>query len=211
MLRNKNKIFLGIIVSFAIGGTMFFLHEKTKAEPPNEEFIIESQNEEEVVIKTDKGGNTDQETPEIIIVDVKGAVVNPGIYPSKDGERVHDIIQKAGGTVDNANINAINLAQKVEDQMVIYVPLIGEETIQSFVGTEQATSNVEEKSSEKVNLNMADEMNLQTLPGIGPSKAAAIVEYRNQNGGFKAVEELKNISGIGEKTFEKLKDLISVE
>ncbi|WP_163101878.1 helix-hairpin-helix domain-containing protein [Peribacillus alkalitolerans] len=212
MLNNKKKIFFGVILSLLIGGSMFFLHDKKKADPPTEEFFIESQIEEDSIVETEKQPITEKGSTEIkIVVDVKGAVVKPGIYPSKEGERVHDLILKAGGVVENANINAINLAQKVEDQMVIYVPVKGEVTNQSVVSTVQVSSNSEDQPSDKVNINLADETTLQTLPGIGPSKAAAILEYRKQNGSFKTVEDLKNISGIGDKTFEKFKDVITVE
>jgi competence protein ComEA len=212
MPKNKKKIIFIVFLLIIIGGTAFFLHDKKKAELPSEEFFIESQSENEVIVESENQPISEKKSTEmIIIVDVKGAVVKPGIYTSREGERVHDLIQKAGGVEKNANMKVINLAQRVEDQMVIYIPVIGEETNSSIVTTAQITSNDEDKPTDKVNLNLADETTLQTLPGIGPSKAAAIMEYRTQNGSFKTVEDLKNISGIGDKTFEKLKEVITVE
>jgi len=149
--------------------------------------------------------------PKEIKVDVKGAVQVPGLYVALEGERVFDLIEQAGGFTEKANRNLVNLAQIVEDQMVIYVPEIGEEEesipLQAGIGS-VSTGNAQEE--QKVNLNTASEMELQTLTGVGPSKAAAIIQFRTENGPFKSIEDLKKISGIGEKTFEKLKEEITI-
>ena len=148
--------------------------------------------------------------PKEIKVDVKGAVQVPGLYVALEGERVFDLVEKAGGFTEEADQNHVNLAQIVEDQMVIYVPVIGEEEnvlLQAGIGN-VGTGNVQKE--QKINLNTASEVELQTLTGIGPSKAAAIIQYRTENGPFKSIEDLKNISGIGEKTFEKLKEDITI-
>ncbi|MFB6469390.1 helix-hairpin-helix domain-containing protein [Cytobacillus sp. Hz8] len=144
-----------------------------------------------------------------IIVDVKGAVNKPGVYEAKDGERVKDIINKAGGLKGKADEKNINFAERVKDEMVVYIPEVGEvpKDMAMANGANEMQNGEENK---KVNLNSADETELQTLPGIGPSKAAAIIEYRETNGSFKAIEDLKSISGIGDKTFEKLQESISV-
>ncbi|MFH5778310.1 helix-hairpin-helix domain-containing protein [Heyndrickxia oleronia] len=142
-----------------------------------------------------------------IIVDLKGEIVNPGIYEANDGERVQDLITKAGGFSKNADKLKVNLAQKVKDEMVIYVPKIGEEINVSLFDEAESTTN---NSEGKVNINSANKDQLQTIPGIGPSKADAIIEYREQKGEFKKIEEIKNVTGIGEKTYEKLKDSISI-
>lgn len=148
--------------------------------------------------------------PKEIKVDVKGAVLVPGLYVALDGERVFDLVEKAGGFTVEADSNLVNLAQIVEDEMVIYVPVIGEEgniPLQAGIGSAD-TGNAQEE--QKINLNTASEMELQTLTGIGTSKAAAIIRYRTENGPFKSIEELKNISGIGAKTYEKLKEEIAI-
>ncbi|MBF0706481.1 helix-hairpin-helix domain-containing protein [Alkalihalobacillus hwajinpoensis] len=140
----------------------------------------------------------------VVLVDVKGAVVAPGVYEINSNGRVKDVIKKAGGFLEDADQVQLNLASKVVDEMVIYVPIVGEVT----------SSSVSEKpsvESQLVSINSADLNELQELPGIGPAKAEAIVQFREDNGGFTAIEELMNISGIGEKTFEKLKDLITVQ
>lgn len=151
-----------------------------------------------------------------VIVDVKGAVKFPGVYQLTSEERVIDAITYAGGYLEEAETRYINHAQKLLDEMVIYIPKKGEslDEMQSFgqgVHSTSFNSNASSTSGDLVNLNTADEMALSTLPGIGPSKAQAIVAYRDENGSFKSIDELKNVSGIGEKTFEKLKDSIVVK
>lgn len=144
----------------------------------------------------------------LMLVDVKGAVKNPGVYEASEGERVNDIINKAGGILQNGEKNAVNFAMKVTDEMIIYVPYIGEE---EEAAIDEASNQASLSSSEGlININKASETELLELPGVGPSKAAAIIEYREQNGGFSAKEDIKNITGIGEKTYEKLEPLISI-
>jgi competence protein ComEA len=140
----------------------------------------------------------------IIMVDIKGAVKNPGVYQAVEGERIYDLVNKAGGFAGGADQNQVNLSQRVVDEMVIYVPLVG-------VEGEGTPLEIGQGQSKFVNINKASESELQTLPGIGPAKALAILEFREANGGFKTIEDLKKISGIGEKTFEKLAPLISVK
>jgi competence protein ComEA len=143
------------------------------------------------------------EEPIIMMVDVKGAVRIPDVYVAEQDERVIDLIKKAGGFTDKADQNQVNLSQHVEDEMVIHVPNLGDsENIQ--IGSNLPQNNL-------VNINKASDSELQTLPGIGPSKALAIIEYRDTNGGFRTVDEIKKISGIGEKTFEKLEPHISIK
>ena len=103
-------------------------------------------------------------------------------------------------------MSKVNLSQKVTDEMIIYIPEFGEEVEPIFLT--QTTNSGQEG---KVDLNKADSAQLETLPGIGPGKAQAIIEYRDMNGPFKTIEDVKNVSGIGEKTFEKLKDHITVK
>ena len=145
-----------------------------------------------------------------IFVDVKGAVTSPGVYEAFDGERVLNLVERAGGLLESADKNNINFAMKVVDEMVLYIPVVGEQN-SSLTDLGAVGSLQEETTTDgKINLNSATELDLQTLPGIGPSKAAAIMEYRDTNGPFKSVEDLMEISGIGEKTFEKLKEHIAV-
>ncbi|KRG15525.1 hypothetical protein ACA30_05370 [Virgibacillus soli] len=145
-------------------------------------------------------------TPEKIFIDLKGAIKKPGLYEVEEGERVYDVVEKAGGLLKTADEKQINFAMKLYDEMVIYIPEINELGLEVSYPGEMNSNN-----DEKVNINQADAAELETLPGIGPSKAATIIQYREENGSFKEIEELMNISGIGEKTFEKLKEQIRTQ
>lgn len=151
------------------------------------------------------------------VIDVKGAVAYPGVYALTEDERIMDAIEMAGGYTEHADPSLINHAQKLQDEMVIYIPKVGEEmneTIGQPIQMPQTSSNstsASVNSSGKVNINQATESELTTLPGIGPSKAAAIIQHRTEVGTFQTVEDLKSVSGIGEKTFEQLKELIDVK
>lgn len=152
--------------------------------------------------------------PEIIKVDVKGAVKSPGIFTAQAGDRVIDLISAAGSFTEKADTDKVNFAQIIEDQMVIYVPEIGEEDKGNLENIQVGTSGdavTKGTSGGLVNLNTATQEDLQTLTGIGPSKANAILEYRESIGKFKEVDELKQVTGIGDKTFERLRDSISVK
>lgn len=154
------------------------------------------------------------EEPAVLMVDIKGAVAAPGIYSLKSGERVNDVIAKAGGLQKEADRTAINLAQKLQDEMVIYVPKTGEEPPAELavaaVPQENAPAHSTASGGQAVNINKAAAEELQQLPGIGQAKAQAIIEYRETTGAFSKPEDLKNVSGIGEKTFEKLEPLVVV-
>ncbi|PTG12320.1 competence protein ComEA [Staphylococcus chromogenes] len=150
----------------------------------------------------------EKETAQItdIIVDVKGAVKKVQPYTMKSNQRVKDVLEKAG-ILPQADLSQINLAEKLIDQKLIYVPKKGEAT--SAQGITPSLSN-QDSQKQPINLNLAQESDLIEVPGIGPSKAQSIIAYRDEKGEFKSVEDLKEIKGIGEKTFEKLKDYFTV-
>lgn len=153
-------------------------------------------------------------------VDIKGAIKVPQVVPVTPGMRVHDVVEMAGGVTGEADQSQVNLAQLVTDQMVIYVPKVGEEvssSTEALVADSQVTeSAVSEISGDTtsdgdlVNINTADTTMLQTLSGIGEKRAADIINYRETNGLFETVDDLDQVSGIGEKTMEKLRPLITV-
>lgn len=204
---NEHKWYIIAALIIIIGGIYYLFDIGNETSIGEVETILPK----EVTGEGNQKSQGDAELPENIIVDVKGQVVKPGVYPSSQGERVIDVIHRAGGLTENADESQVNFAEHVQDAMVIYIPAKGEEGIitggpqTGFVGTEGGSSQ-----QAKVNLNKADETELQTLPGIGPAKATAIIEYR-ETSPFKTIEDLKNISGIGDKTFEKLKDHIDVQ
>ncbi|WKA60068.1 helix-hairpin-helix domain-containing protein [Planococcus shenhongbingii] len=151
---------------------------------------------------------TQNPVPTILMVDIKGQVEKPGVYELPPDSRMKDAIDAAGGFLGTAEPKAINLAMKVQDEMVIYVPAVGEEAVLPAIQPSAAASAGAAEAL--VNLNTAADVDLMTLPGIGPSKAAAIIAYRTETGNFQKVEDLTNVTGIGDKTFEKLKDSITV-
>ncbi|WP_252226973.1 helix-hairpin-helix domain-containing protein [Caldicoprobacter algeriensis] len=142
-----------------------------------------------------------------IKVYIVGAVRYPGVIEVEEGSRLIDVLELAGGATEEADLERVNLALRVQDEGMYKIPKIGEELSEQNPTVSGTTS---EQGQQKVNINTADEATLDTLPGIGPSKAKRIIEYREQNGPFKSIEEIKNVSGIGDKTFEQLKDLITV-
>ncbi|MFS8651792.1 MAG: helix-hairpin-helix domain-containing protein [Caldibacillus sp.] len=168
--------------------------------------------QEEIHREEGESETSGAEEQSVMMVDVKGAVKKPGVYPVSEGERVVDVVAKAGGLTEDADDTKINLSQKVSDEMVIYVPRKDEDLGQLSVGTfTNSTGGSSSSGSNKVNINTASREELQTLPGIGPQKANAIIEYRESQGPFQTIEEIMNVSGIGEKSFEKLQDLITVK
>lgn len=145
---------------------------------------------------------------DLITVDVKGAVKSPGIYDLPVGSRVNDAVQKAGGLTEQADSKSLNLAQKVSDEALVYVPTKGEEAVSQQTGSGTASSTSKEK---KVNLNKASLEELKQVKGLGGKRAQDIIDHREANGKFKSVDELKKVSGIGGKTIEKLKDYVTVD
>lgn len=151
-----------------------------------------------------------------IAVDIKGAVKKPGVYELQTSDRVYDAIMAAGGYKDNANSKVINHAAHVQDEMVIYVPKKGEKVAEAQammpqVATEASANTSAASDTPVVNINTADEAALQTISGIGPAKAKAIVQYRLDNGPFQTVDDLTKVSGIGDKTLERLRSSITVQ
>lgn len=153
-------------------------------------------------------------------VDIKGAIKVPQVVPVTPGMRVHDVVEMAGGVTGEADQSQVNLAQLATDQMVIYVPKVGEEvspSTEALVADSKVTESAVSESSgdgtsggDLVNINTADTTMLQTLSGIGEKRAADIINYRETNGLFETVDDLDQVSGIGEKTMEKLRPLITV-
>ncbi|MDD5893962.1 MAG: helix-hairpin-helix domain-containing protein [Coriobacteriaceae bacterium] len=144
-------------------------------------------------------------------VDVEGAVASPGLYLVSADARVNDAVAAAGGMTSDADRQRVNLAQKVEDGMQVYVPSREEApaaTGTTTTGAGQASSSGASKG--KVNLNTASAEELQTLSGIGPSLSQRIIDYRQANGPFKSVDDLRKVSGIGDTRFKSLKDLVCV-
>lgn len=157
---------------------------------------------------------------EIIVVDIKGAVKYPNIYEMKSTDRVKQLLDKAQ-ILGNADLSTINLAEKLLDQKVIYIPKKGESAIANGNGSNKSNGRQQDQTlslknegnvgqQEKINLNTASESQLLSVNGIGPTKAKSIVEFREQHGKFESVDQLKEVKGIGAKTLEKISDFFVV-
>ena len=204
---DKQKIIkIGIGTIVAIGAIIYYI--LTNQETDAYEDILTN----EVVTQSTVSERPVEEVAKIKVY-VTGEVNAPGVIELEEGARIQDAIEGAGGINSNANLKDINLAYEVSDGEKIYIPNISEESSedgqnQSFMfGSDSKTST---SSSGKVNINKATATELTTVPGIGASTAEKIVTYRNENGKFKSVEEIKNVSGIGASKYESMKDYITV-
>ncbi|HFI0100461.1 TPA: helix-hairpin-helix domain-containing protein [Streptococcus suis] len=151
------------------------------------------------------------EEPSQLVVDVKGAVAKPGLYTLEADARVNDAVEAAGGLTSQADPKSINLAQKLSDEAVVYVASKDENISVVASTTASSAMSQEEKNTSLVNLNTATEADLQTISGIGAKRATDIIAYREANGGFKSVDDLNNVSGIGDKTMESIRPYVTVE
>lgn len=152
----------------------------------------------------------DIEQPAEIKVYLIGQVKNPGVISLYEGDRLEDAIHLAGGILEEADLNRINLALRVKDEGMYYIPQIDEEIPDDIQNTAANNPDGSTVNDKKVNINLADTNELQTLNRIGPVTAEKIIDYREKNGEFESIEEIMDVSGIGEKTFEGIKDDITV-
>ncbi|CUO47958.1 helix-hairpin-helix domain-containing protein [Clostridium disporicum] len=140
----------------------------------------------------------------MIFVEIKGEVLSPDVYELQEGSIVKDLIEKAGGLTGEANISNINRAKKLQNHELVIISNINDENANTVF------NEVILESNGLININLADINELKKITGIGEVKAQSIIEYREKNGGFKSVDEIKNVDGIGEKTFEKIKEKITL-
>ena len=209
-IKEYKIIVICACLGLALGG---FLLIKPSTQKPVTETNLQAEvatvskdsSSEKEVKKEEKDESAEQD---LITVDVKGAVKSPGIYDLPVGSRVHDAVQKAGGLTEEADSKSLNLAQKVSDEALVYVPTKGEEAASQQAASGTASSTSKEK---KVNLNKASLEELKQVKGLGGKRAQDIIDHREANGKFKSVDELKKVSGIGAKTIEKLKDYVTVD
>lgn len=156
-----------------------------------------------------------------IVIYITGAIKNEGVYELEENSRIADSIEKAGGLTEEANINNINLAYVLQDGMKVHIPKKGEnvneinDDTNVYVTREDSISKnskntVSNNNTGKININTATQKELETLPGIGESTAIKIINYRNENGKFSCIEDIKKVSGIGDSKYSKIKDLIKV-
>lgn len=217
-LNKKQKIALGILVTIVLFGIWYYVYAKEEETIITQESLVveEKTTEENVINETETKENTieDEIKPQTIIVHVSGAVKSEGLVELQENSRVADAIEKAGGLTEVADTELLNLASKVEDGMKIHV-ITKEEKSNSQVVINQSIITTQNKTTtnlqtQKININNASQTELETLPGIGPSTALNIINYRKENGNFTATEQIKEVSGIGESKYNKIKELISI-
>lgn len=204
-LNTKQKIIIGVIaIAMVLTIGYYFIQEFTSQEPEFET-LEEAQNETQT-----------EKLEKEIKVHVAGCVEEEGIFTLKEGDRIADAIDAAGGLTSDANIKDINLAYTLKDGQKIYIPSNIEEEV-AYVTSQtgeqiitSGSSNEEASASGKININTATQTELETLSGIGPSTAQKIIDYRNTNGDFENIEDIKNVPGIGDAKFESIKDSIEV-
>ena len=191
MPRVVNFVIVVAAIAVAAGGVVLFLRDGDDGEPVK------------IIAPTTPSAETSQAEAELKAY-VTGAVRQPGLYTIKEGDRLADLIDLAGGITEDADMQAVNLAVRVNDQDHWTVPTVGEPTV--------VPSNAVsiEPTSGKVDINTADATLLETLPGIGETRAQAIINHRDEHGPFKRVDDIVAVPGIGSSTLEGLRDLVEV-
>ena len=210
----KQKIIIiSIIIVLIIVGIYVYnirfsedINENTNENQLNTSFV------ENILEKDDKNKE--------IIVHITGAVKKNGIVKLKDGARIYDAIEMAGGSTDDADLSKINLAYVLEDGQKVYIPKIGEINQENaeeeyitfeYGNNKNIIQDYNKGGNEKVNINTANQTELETLPGIGTATAEKIIDYRNKNGKFSSIEDIQNVKGIGNAKYETIKESICVK
>jgi competence protein ComEA len=197
---------ISILILSALG--LFYL-DKSKEGISLETALPTDQNEEFQLEETDVSDEAKKsaEEKEDIYVHISGEVKNPGVVKLKNGARLYEAVEKAGGITEEGDYDSVNLASVVADQQKVKIGNINDKKgDENFLDD----GNVTIQSNNMININSANKSELETLPGIGAAIAQKILEYREENNGFKTIDEIKNVNRIGDKTFEMIKNLISV-
>lgn len=197
MMWDFPKKWLGLVAIIVTVLFLFFW----KTNQHTERSVIATDVQAKDVEKKSKPKILDAKEQKKILIDMKGAVVKEGVYEMKEGDRFKDAVEKAGGFLPEADIKKVNLAQIVQDQMILYVPNKNEQV------QDVATSS---KGKGKVQINAASKEQLEKITGIGSRKAESILKYREEHGPFQKIEDLLEIDGIGVKSLEKIKDQIII-
>ena len=200
--ENNKKIIVYILIGIVVViGGIKLIDIYYQNNNNNEEITIQN-----VLTTEDEPEKIENET---IKVYVTGEVKNQGVIELEQGSRIVDAIEKAGGQTEEANLKNVNLAYELEDGQKIYIPNKSEENTNEI--TDDGVTGIDSKENDTININKADEKELQELNGIGESLASSIIKYREDNGKFKNIEDLKNVPGIGESKFSNIKEKIKVK
>ena len=199
----KDKLIIALII-----GIVIVLSHNFVSSQKSDELVFENASSS---LKTDTEDEPIENTENNTIkkVHISGEINKPGVYEIKNDYRLEDLVNDAGGLTKNADVNKINLALKLEDQMRIIIPNINNKEDNENNITNQLIDPINENDNKKININTADQNELMTLPNIGEKRANAIMEYRQKNK-FNKIEDIKNVSGIGDKYFDAMKDMIVV-
>ncbi len=225
------KYFLILFCAIVIFVSVYVYNRSSTVTTSSDEKLTVTEEKEDVNNESDDSTST-------VFVDIKGAIASPGVYELETGKRIIDVINLAGGLTEDANTVNINLSRKLEDEMFIII--YTKEEIENYMKKQDVseitcasyecvcpdsnndgcyvtdstssndTTSTDVTVSGKVSINTATKEELMTLSGIGEAKAQAIIEYRNSNGLFTSIEDIKNVSGIGDAIFEKIKDDITI-
>lgn len=199
--ENNKKIIVYILIGIVVVIGAIKLIDIYYQNNNNEEITIQN-----VLTTEDEPEKIENET---IKVYVTGEVKNQGVIELEQGSRIVDAIEKAGGQTEEANLKNVNLAYELEDGQKIYIPNKSEENTNEI--TDDGITGIDSKENDTIDINKADEKELQELNGIGESLASSIIKYREDNGKFKNIEDLKNVPGIGESKFSNIKEKIKVK
>lgn len=216
MIENKKKIIsIALVIALIIGFIIYMvINNQNDNEINFEELVTNQNNEENEQAGKDSENNTQEETKKEIVVHITGEVKKEGVVYLEEGSRVVDAIKKAGGETKEADLSQVNLAYVLQDGQKIYIPNKNEKI--SAYTSENMGDNIEQnntttkKEGAKVNINTAGVEELDQLPGIGPAIAQRIIDYRNEHGEFKKVEDIQEVKGIGDAKFREIKDSITV-
>lgn len=210
-ILNLRDCILIILALFCIS-TSFYLYGKNKSKVFKDEYMknifVEEEGKENNVDEENiqsSGSNVVIPNKNNILVEIKGEVKRPDVYEVEEGSIIRDLIDIAGGLTEKANINKINRAEKLRDNQLIVIP-DNESVVNGVIMNNAGNSS----NDGIININSASLSDLQKINGVGAVKAQSIIDYREKNGGFKSIEDIKNVDGIGDKTYEKIKDKISI-
>ena len=202
--------FLGailILIVFVVLGTIW-----TSVTPPYKDSSVGNNSDEMVVSQSENSDSegANEANTSTLFVHIAGSVKNPGLYELPQGSRVSDAVSAAGGMSEDANTSSVNLARQLTDGEQIIVASNEDILAATETGTSNGSPSGQVSSQGKVNINTASAEELMTLDGVGEATADKIIAYRQENGSFSRIEEIKEVSGIGEKKFEAMKDAITV-
>ncbi len=194
-------LILGVVLRFALPPDSSIAMQEGAAEKPVAS--MDDTGKTPTAISSVEGAEADKKNEKMIVVHMAGAVARPGVYHLPEGSRIYQLLEEAGGALADGELERINLAQPLVDGQQVFLPRKGEEGYEQKMLTGDG-------AAVRININTAGREQLESLPGIGAVKAQNIINYRLQNGPFQSIDNLLEVSGIGDKTLEGIKELITV-